>query len=232
MFVLSPSVETTTASASSTPGPAQDRRVHAVADDEAAVPALAEPAERLLLLVDGDDVPAFLAEPVRDGRADPAAPDHDRLHRLSLAEGSSCAPTRQGAATRAVLSYGQRRLLLEDPLRVGEHHHLAGRAAEHVVDGRAEEAGLAAPARRRAHHDQVGADLACLLDDRLADRARADGVALDRRPRAPRPASVASSSDVDSPAPPGRPSRRRAAATAGRGSRAGRGSSRRAPRRA
>src|SRR4029079_1697854 len=38
---------------------AEARRVHAVADDEAAVPALAEPAERLLLLVDRDDVPAL-----------------------------------------------------------------------------------------------------------------------------------------------------------------------------
>ena len=44
------------------PGAAQDGRVHAVADDEAAVPALAEAAERLLLLVDRDDVPALAAQ--------------------------------------------------------------------------------------------------------------------------------------------------------------------------
>ena len=59
---------------------AQDRRVHAVADDEAAVPALAEPAERLLLLVDRDDVPALAPQLVRNGRADPAAADNDCLH--------------------------------------------------------------------------------------------------------------------------------------------------------
>ena len=80
MFVLSPSVETTTASASSMPAVAEHVDVHPVADDEAARPVLAEARERLFLLVDRRDVPAFAEQLPRDGRADPAAADHDRLH--------------------------------------------------------------------------------------------------------------------------------------------------------
>src|SRR5256885_9099572 len=41
-------------------------------------------------------------------------------------------------------------LVLQDALRVRDHHHLAGRVPQHVVDGRAEEARLPPPARRRA----------------------------------------------------------------------------------
>ena len=66
MFVLSPSVATTTASASSMPGLAQDVGVHAVPDDEPAGPVVAEPAERLLVLVDGGHVPPFAVELERE----------------------------------------------------------------------------------------------------------------------------------------------------------------------
>ena len=156
------------------PGAAQHRRVHAVADDEAAVPALAEPAERLLLLVDGDDVPALVAQRVRDRGADPAAADDDRLHGISLA--------------------GE--LGFQDALRVGEHHDLAGRAAEHVVDGRAEEPRLAPPARRRAEHDQVGADLAS-PSGRSPRRSRGRGRSRPRSARRARGrAACASISDA------------------------------------
>ena len=44
-----------------------------------------EPAERLLLLVDRDDVPALAVELERDRRPDPPASDDDHLHGLSLA---------------------------------------------------------------------------------------------------------------------------------------------------
>src|SRR3954449_5089791 len=62
----------------------------------------------------------------------------------------------------------------EHPLREGDDQHLGVRLAEHVVDRRREEPRLAAPARRRAEDDQVGLVLVRRLHDRLADRARAD----------------------------------------------------------
>ena len=80
MFELSPSVVTTTASASSMPALAQQLDVHAVADVELACPVVAEPAERLLALVDHGHVPARGAQIERDGAADTAAPDDQDLH--------------------------------------------------------------------------------------------------------------------------------------------------------
>ena len=65
------------------PGRARSVGVHAVADDEAAGPAGAEPAQRLLALVDDVDLPAFALELECDGGADPAAADDDGFHALS-----------------------------------------------------------------------------------------------------------------------------------------------------
>ena len=65
------------------PGLAQHVGVHAVPDDEAARPVLAEPLERLLLLVDGADVPALGLQRLRARRADATAADDDGLHRAS-----------------------------------------------------------------------------------------------------------------------------------------------------
>ena len=44
------------------------------------VQLLAEPPERVLVLVDDGHVPARALQLERDGRADPAAADHDCLH--------------------------------------------------------------------------------------------------------------------------------------------------------
>src|SRR5687768_10439423 len=71
-------------------------------------------------------------------------------------------------------------LFLQDPLGVGDDHHLARRMAQDVVHGRAEEPRLSPPARRRADHDQIGAPVGRRFDDRLADRTRAHDDALDR----------------------------------------------------
>src|SRR5215213_6292506 len=73
-------------------------------------------------------------------------------------------------------------LFLEDTLRIRDDHHLAGRAAEHVVHGRAEEARLALPARRGAHEDEIDAVALGLRDDRLADGASAHDLAFDLHP--------------------------------------------------
>src|SRR5947209_6797410 len=63
-------------------------------------------------------------------------------------------------------------VLFEDSLRVGDHHHFGGRPPKDVIHGRAEEPGLTAPAGRGADDDQVGRVLASRFHDRLTDRAR------------------------------------------------------------
>src|SRR5439155_18227010 len=68
---------------------------------------------------------------------------------------------------------GRGKLFVEDPLGESDDQDLAGGAAEDVVDGRREEARLPPPAGRGAEHDQVGVGLAGVLDDRAADRPRA-----------------------------------------------------------
>src|SRR3954468_12824093 len=69
-------------------GRAQDVDVHAVPEHEPAGPALAEPRERFLLLVDGGDVPTLVEELPRDVRAHPAAADDYCLHAFSVAPGA------------------------------------------------------------------------------------------------------------------------------------------------
>ena len=61
---------------------AQELEVHAVPDEEPTGPLLAEPPERVLVLVADGDVPVRSLELQRHGRADAPTPDHDRLHRL------------------------------------------------------------------------------------------------------------------------------------------------------
>ena len=85
MFVLSPSVATTAASASCDRRPARARRVHAVADDEAA-PPVAEPASASSSSSTHVTSQPSRRELLRDRGADPAAADHDRLHGRSVAE--------------------------------------------------------------------------------------------------------------------------------------------------
>src|SRR2546422_2093005 len=94
-------------------------------------------------------------------------------------------PTRPQPTTIAFISdlrLHLRPVFFEDALWIGDHHHLAGSAAQDVVHCGTEEARLAPPAGGRAEHDQVGAGLASLVDDRLADRARPDDLALDVHP--------------------------------------------------
>ena len=153
MFVLSPSVATTTASASSIP--ASRRRSASIPwpTTKRAGPVLAEPRERVLVLVDDRHVPALLEELERDRRADPAAADDQCLHDLTQ-RSAGPTPSRTPCGNATISTSRPRRL------------------AQDVVDGRREEARLPAPARRRAEHDQVGPALRGRLDDRVADRAR------------------------------------------------------------
>ena len=114
-------------------------------------PALAEPRERLLLLVDGGHVPAVLGQ--LQATAEPTRPQ------------PITTPSRLMSVSRSPSS--------QHALREGDDQHLARRLAEHVVDGRREEARLAAPARRGAEDDQVGAALAaCSTIAAPIERAR------------------------------------------------------------
>src|SRR4029077_7703267 len=77
------------------PGLAEDVDVHPVPDDEAARPVLAEPGQRLLVLVDRGHVPADLRQLLRNRRADTPASNDDRLHlglTLTHARASSRTP--------------------------------------------------------------------------------------------------------------------------------------------
>src|SRR5438034_11588915 len=68
----------------------------------------------------------------------------------------------EGRAIWVSSSTDQRRLfflLFQNPLREGDHEHLAGRLLQHVLDRGREETGLAPPFRRRAEHDQIDAEL-------------------------------------------------------------------------
>src|SRR5207302_778643 len=66
-------------------GLAQHLDLHAVTDDEPARPAVAEPRQRLLVLVDDGDVPTFLGQLARDRGADAAAADNQCIHGVSVA---------------------------------------------------------------------------------------------------------------------------------------------------
>src|SRR5207253_1073640 len=89
------------------PGLAQDLDVHAVAEDEAAAPVVAEAGESLFLLVHGRHVPALAVELEGDAGADTAATDHQRVHGFSLAHSvsePSSSITPSGTATTSTPS--------------------------------------------------------------------------------------------------------------------------------
>src|SRR5204863_8591827 len=70
-------------------------------------------------------------------------------------------------------------VFFEHALRERHYEHLAGRSPQDVLDGRGEEARLAAPPRRGAEDDQIRVPLARLVDDRLGDAPRPPGLADD-----------------------------------------------------
>src|SRR6185312_15194928 len=152
MFVLSPSVEATNASASAIP---------ARSSTDVSIPC-----------------PRWNSP----GQFGPRRPRASSLSSMTTSQPSSRsrpATAEPTLPTPTMRAFTGGRLFLEDALGVCHDHHLAGRAAQHIVHGRAEEARLAAPARRGAHEDQVDAVSGRLVDDRLADRAPPDDLPLD-----------------------------------------------------
>src|SRR6266508_1226699 len=195
MFVLSPFVATTTASASSMPAsrstltsipcpttnpPGQWSPRRASASSFSSMATTSQP-----LFV------SFFAT------ADPTRPqptmiafirsDYTGAYRLSAVPkadvGRGFGGTRTVHQLSGLITSRKRDVfLLQHTLRIRDHHHLGRRLAQHVVHRRAEEPGLPPPARRRAHHDQVDVVLAGLVDDRLADRTRTDEPHVDVDP--------------------------------------------------
>ena len=163
------------------PGLAQELDVHAVTDEEAAGPVSpSRPSASSFSSMTVTSQPdacscSATAEPTRP------QPIDDRLH--------------SGAAYCRSAS-GRRQLLVHDGLREGDDQHLARRLAEHVVDGRREEARLAPPARRRAEHDQVGARSRARARRSRAPIARARTVVPSTSRRCSAPRSFASASDA------------------------------------
>src|SRR5687768_13348190 len=152
-FVLSPLVATTTASASGTPA---RRRISA----SIPWPTMNPPAQRA----------------PRRARASSCSSIAVTSQPSSARSRATAEPTLPQPITTSFMASGY---VLEHTLRERDDEHLAGGAPEHVIDGRREERGLAPPARRRADDDQIGSSLHGLVDDRPAERARADGHRLD-----------------------------------------------------
>src|SRR5579884_4114276 len=163
-LVLSPSVVTTTASASSIPASRSSFR------------SMPWPTTK---------------PPVQLSPSRPRASSFSSRTVTSQPEPCSCSataePTRPHPTTSAftfsAYSSGalcRRELLVEHRLRERDDQHLARRPPEDVVDRRREEPRLPAPPRRGAEDDQVRVDLRGVRDDRLADRARTDRRPLHR----------------------------------------------------
>src|SRR5579875_2822716 len=163
MFVLSPSVATTTASASSMPASRST-------STSIPWPTMKDP---------GQPSPSRVSASSFSSTTVTSQPSWWSWRAMDE-------PTRPQPMTRAFMARltVARSGLFENALREGDDQDLGARLAQHVVDRRREEARLAPPARRRAEHDQVGADVVRRLDDRLADRARANGAAFDEIGRA------------------------------------------------
>src|SRR4051812_24495226 len=169
MFVLSPSVVTTIASASSIP--ASRRRVRSIPWPTVKPPVQASPSRPRASSFSSTTV---TSQP--DPSSWSATDEPTRPQPITIAfTAAQRTPWRAGAA-----SSDRRQLLVHHGLREGDDQHLARGLAEDVVDRRREEPRLAPPARSRAEDDQIGVDLECVLDDRGADRARSDRRPLDR----------------------------------------------------
>src|SRR5438874_5672778 len=160
MFVLSPSVETTTASVSSMP--ASRSTSTSIPWPTTNAPAQLEPSREMASMF--SSITATSQPSERSSRA--------------IEE-----PTLPQPMIRAFIPVQRSSLLLlERSLREGDDEHLGGRLAKDVLDGRREEARLPAPAGRRAEDDQIRVDLGGDLEDRVADRARAHGAPVDLHP--------------------------------------------------
>src|SRR5262249_12530912 len=155
MLVLSPSVVTTTASASSIP--ASLRSVRSIPWPTRKPPVQESPRRTRASSFSSITV---TSQPDASSCSDTDEPTRPQPITIAFTA-AQCTP-RNG---RAVAASDCGQLLVHHRLREGDDQHLARRPAEDVVDRRREEPGLPAPARGRAEDDQVGVDLRGVLDD-------------------------------------------------------------------
>ena len=183
MFVLSPSVVTTTASASSIPPRGAAVRSIPWPTRKPPVQLLAESPEGVLVLVEHRHVPARALQLERDGRADPAAADHDRFH--SARSVLRCEPLRSRRAPRRAPSAGRRR----SAPRTGAWRSTKSTVGEKNRDWRRQR-GAEPSTIRSASDSRARSTIAC------ADRARPDGRRLPPSTPCSAPSSFASASEA------------------------------------
>src|SRR4051794_32758547 len=180
MFVLSPSVETTTASASSIP--ARRRTSMSIPWPSTKPPAQWSPRRPRASSFSSTAVTSHPSRSSWRAMLEPTRPQPitNAFMWVTLALRQTVVPAKphdlfSGIASDAL---GLRAVFLHHAFRKGHHEHLAGCLAQDVLDRRREETRLPAPARRRADHDQVVAATPGLVDDRVADRAGTDRLDL------------------------------------------------------
>src|SRR6187200_1802294 len=179
MFVLSPAVETTAASASARPAssstvtsipcpttkpPRQVGPRRPSASSSSSTTVTSQPSAARPLATAEPTRPHPMTTPLTAAQPTPPTPPAAGHFRPA----NSASVTADGGPATSVFEHS-----------VGERddEHLARRAAKDEVDGRREEAGLAPPARRRAEDYEVGVPPARLVDDGVTDRPRAHDVA-------------------------------------------------------
>src|SRR5262245_48593743 len=142
-FELSPSVETTAASA-------------------VAIPACSSTSRSM---------PCPATKPPRQSPRRASALSSSSTHVTSQPSAASFVATDEPVRPQpTITTFMPLRLLVEHAVGERDDEHLARGVPEHVIDRRREEARLTPPPRGRAEHDQVGLASLGLVDDRVADR--------------------------------------------------------------
>src|SRR5439155_12105146 len=171
MFVLSPSVEATTASASSMP--ARRRTSVSMPCPTTKPPVQSSPRRESADSFSSTAVTSQPSAASRFATVDPTLP-----HPMTIACIKSTvalfAGFRHPRRTDRDRRLCGRRLAVERALWEGDDQDFRRRFLEDVVDCRREEPRLATPAGGRAEDDQVRSEPLRLADDRLADRPRPD----------------------------------------------------------
>src|SRR3954451_9831259 len=180
MFVLSPSVETTTASASSIP--ARRRTSMSIPWPSTKPPAQWSPRRPRASSFSSTAVTSHPPRSSWSAMLEPTRPQPitNAFIWLRLALRQMVVPAKPARPLQWHRNdaLGLRAVFLHHAFRKRHHEHLAGRLAQDVLDRRREETRLPAPARRRADHDKVVAATPGPADDRIADRAGTDRLDL------------------------------------------------------
>src|SRR5262245_49362478 len=171
MFVLSPSVETTAASASSIPA----RRSTSVSMP---CPTTKPPRQSVPSRASASSFSSTAVTSQPSLASCTATADPTRPQPITTAFICRRVDERTRLATPAAPPLPA----VERALREGDDQHLAGRVAEDVVDRRGKESRLSTPPRGGAEDDQVSLTGPRFVDDRGTDRPGADHATRDDDP--------------------------------------------------